>query len=653
MRKTSRWAFCASLGLAGRLAGAVTPVEIQERGDVRLVLDGVVREWSELTPVEDAPSVLVGPRSWSGRDDASFSFAMARDAEALWVAVEVRDERVTRSREHRTSEDALVLSFAHEQGSGRAAWELALQPGVPGEYAGAVSYRGGRSGPVPGASVVEAPTGSGYMLEARIPWSALGAVSANFRSLRARLAYHDADAGARVESVIATGPGDAERNADLALTVNAVQLGGINPGADLVTRFRADRGLAAVNPVLDRRVNLAGDASPERLVVFPNQMMVSGPGVGDGARYSFVEFPTGPGVTLSEVDTRDLTADGRAEILVRFRVPTGDFSREVLHLYALDAAGNLAHALAHETQRDSGPNRVTNSFAPEAGGRVRVATLSAVGYSASNYPAAVESGVEPALTPWGPERARVYLWNPAASRFVFERAEPNPRAQAGAASAPAAPGAQALPTPVAPPNIESLLTLFRQRENLGPQERPQFQASGNVAEDAQPETVMIFQRTLVVVGPGYLGGRNYYQLGLPLNEGDAVLSLALVDLNGDGLAEALLRVRRNVTSTIQGTAVASQREMLLGYGLGAQRGRIFAAEVARTVGANSARVNAIVPTGGGREITLEAGAVTGWTQASYPFHDAPPNGFFALLLPWSTPRRVTYRWSGTAFVAAP
>ena len=58
--------------------------------------------------------------------------------------------------------------------------------------------------------------------------------------------------------------------------------------------------------------------------------------------------------------------------------------------------------------------------------------------------------------------------------------------------------------------------------------------------------------------------------------------------------------------------------------------------------------------GGGREITVRAGRARGWTAETYPFHDAPQERVFPLLLPWeSDSQRVVYRWDGTSFSRSP
>jgi hypothetical protein len=174
MRRRGRpWALLPILA-ATSVAHADTPVELLDRAGATLTLDGLLRDWQgfgALRAVDEGSAVQSGAPAWRGADDAAFAFALARDDNHLWVAVEVRDDRVQRSAAHRPTEDAVVLTLAAGPAGGRlTAFELALHPGEPGRFAGAVRFRGARSGDVPGASVVESATGSGYLLEARIPW---------------------------------------------------------------------------------------------------------------------------------------------------------------------------------------------------------------------------------------------------------------------------------------------------------------------------------------------------------------------------------------------------------------------------------------------------------------------------------------------------
>jgi hypothetical protein len=643
-----------TLSLASAPAAAQSAVEVFERGAARLTLDGLLREWSgfgQLRAADDRASVTAGLAAWRGPNDASFGYALARDEEGLWVAAEVRDDALVRSAAHADADDHLSVALAVTSGGRTVAYEIDLYPGEPGAFAGAVRFRTGGRGVVAGAQLVEAPLTDriGLTLEARIPWSALPELRAHLDTLRARLAWADND-GARggAGTVVATGPGDGAHPDALPLAVGSAA----PPAAsDLLARFRAENGVTGA-PRLDRTADLAGDARPERVVVYPGFVVALGPGVAQGAAYAFIRLPARNSDDLLDVSVHDLTGDGKSEVVLRQRAGTeGGFSRELLTVYRVDEAGAFQQVFAHEVGRAMGANRLSDRVTYSPAG-VRIEAGDPVGFTAATWPAATEAGVEAPLTPWSADRSRTYAWSPAARGFTVAQREPN------AAAATLRPGSA---TPVAATvtaaplaaDLEGVLRLFRQREGVAEGAAPSHRASGDVAEDAFPEEVLVFGRTLVVVGQRFYGGRSYYSVALPLAEGDAVLDLRLADLTRDGKREAVVRVRRAVTVQVQGASVPSQREMILAYTVaGPRRGRIFGAEVARRVG-DAAVVNEVTALGDGA-VTLRSGRALGWTAATYPFHDVPPQGFFPLLLPWEPAQReVTYRWSGAGFERAP
>ncbi len=652
----NRLSLSLAITLASATASAQTAVEVFERGAARLTLDGLLREWSgfgQMRAVDERASVTVGQSAWRGADDASFGYALARDDEGLWVAAELRDDLLVRSSAHADADDHFSVALAVTASGRTVAYEIDLYPGEPGSFPGAMRFRVGGRGAVARGELVEAPLPDrmGLTVEARIPWSAIPEVRANLATLRARVAYADADAPRRsaADSVIATGPGDGAHPDALPLT-----LGANAPPAPsaLLDRFRSENNVTGA-PRLDRTVDMAGDARPERVVVFPGYVVVVGPAVGEGGAYAFIRLPTRNADDLLDVTVRDLTGDNRAEVALRQRVGTeGGFTREVLTVYQLAEGASLQQVFSHEVGRALGPGRLSDRVSYEGNG-LRIEAGAPVGFTAATWPTATEAGVEAPLTPWSADRARVFAWSPSARTFTVARREANAGVAQSAPAPVSAPSAPVVEAPL-PADLDGVLRLFRQRENIPEGTAPSHRASGDVAEDAFAEQVLVFGRVLVVVGQRFYGGRSYYSVSLPLSEGDAVLDLRLADLTGDGKREAVVRVRRNVTVQVQGAPVTSQREMLLAYAVtGERRGRVFGAEVARRVG-DRAVVNEVIALGDNASVTLGSGSAQGWTAGTYSFHDVAPQGFFPLLLPWDAgSRRVTYRWNGSAFERAP
>jgi hypothetical protein len=627
-------------------------IDVVDRGAARVVLDGVLREWQgNLVGLDDRAQLTRGANAWSGPDDASVGFCVARDEEALYLVAEVRDDQVIRTRAHRPGEDALVLTIAFPNGRLWTAWELAVMPGEPGSFAGAVQYRVPRLRALPGAQVVEAPfaNGSGFTVEARIPFASLPGLRDNLGSARMRLAYDDADRGGA--STLASGTGDVRRPQDLPPTV-AASAAVAAQSVDQLARFQREHSVTGT-PVFDRSADAMGTSVPERVVAFPRHLLAFGRDIAGGTSYTFLEFPTGQ---ITGAMMRDVTGDRRADVVVNLRVPGGPFDRELVHVYTLDATGSFQRAFVRETARAQGERRVANTPA-WAGSSVTFAVTESRGFDATTWPASVEAGVDAPVTPWGPHRTQRYRWDDTARSFVLERSEPN------AAAARAAAPVVAAPTPADGPDeptdngpdVAGVLSLFRQREHLAPDARPTHRATGDAAEDATPEQFFVFGRSLVLVGPRYQGGRAYASIGLAMGEGDEVVSLRAADITDDGKVEAIVTVRRAVTVQVRGAPLTSRRDMVFAYSFdAAHRGRVFAAEIARRVGSDSVVNRVVLPRGGrGSEIAVETAGAAGWTRETYPFHDGPAQGFEALVLPWEGVRRVTWRWTGTGFARTP
>jgi hypothetical protein len=644
------------LSLASVPAGADTiPIEILDRGSTRILPDGRIGEWrrfTELIGLDARAQVVSGVERWVGDADAAVGFALARDDQYLYIAAEVRDDQIVRTREHRATDDALVVSIGVRAGARTVGYDIALLPGIPGSFAGAVQFRGARSGNIAGARVVEENLqgGGGFTIEAQIPWTSLPDLRANLASLRGRVAYHDSDSAGRpaIESVLATGPGDGRNYEQLPPARGST----VSTATDLITQFRQAQNLVTSEPFLDRSGNIAGDAQLERVVMFPRYCVVAGPGIAGGSRYAYFEHPIRTSDELAEVALRDVTGDSRLDVILRARVATNNMTREILYVYAaVGGADQLERVFAHELTRSAGGHRTVNRATYEQGPRIRVTFGSNEGFTEQNFPRVQETGVLLPMLPWGQHRSVAYRWMDGLNRFEIDGTEPNPQRGAAQVTTQSGPENTAGGTPgatvaVVPSDLNGVLALFRQRARLAPNARPDFQAEGNVAEDRQPEVVHVYGRTLIVAGRAFMSGRSYYSVELP--EGFTVLGVDLADVTNDGQMEALVRARRPVTAQVRGAQLEVVKDYLLVYSFDpAHRGRVFAAEVARRMG-NEGVVNEVrgLARGRGDGLTIAPGRPLGWTEQSYPFRDMPAQGFAPLLLPWATRAPVQYRWNG-------
>ena len=110
-----------------------------------------------------------------------------------------------------------------------------------------------------------------------------------------------------------------------------------------------DRGVAGdAAPKSDLRVQVTGDARPERVVLVGRDIVVFGPGFKGGTGYSFVtlaQFADAADVT--EMSARDLTGDGNADLIVRgvrhVSADGGSVDSEVLFVYQVTGRRDHAH----------------------------------------------------------------------------------------------------------------------------------------------------------------------------------------------------------------------------------------------------------------------------------------------------------------------
>ena len=193
-----------------------------------------------------------------------------------------------------------------------------------------------------------------------------------------------------------------------------------------------------VTPRFDLAVSVSGDARPERVVLMGKDLVVFGPGFKAGTSYAYVTLAQfSDGADIHDVAARDLTGDGRADLIVRGvrhvtpTMPTGtaggsatpvDMDMVLVYSIAGDA---LTRVFAAETAREQSGKRVQEmlQFIPSSTGKgfdILVAPGRATGWSQQTYPWQQEKpgggSVEPLLLPWGGISRVTYAWN--GSQFV-------------------------------------------------------------------------------------------------------------------------------------------------------------------------------------------------------------------------------------------
>lgn len=195
--------------------------------------------------------------------------------------------------------------------------------------------------------------------------------------------------------------------------------------------YRKDRGVSGGRPRFDFVSDVAGDSGPERVLIHDKDIVVFGKGFRSGSSYSFITVGVSEPKDILDVTARDLTGDGKAEIIVRAvmrakasKALGGDIiDRHALLVYGIKD-DRVVRVFAAETGRSLGKNQVLGAVAFERAGkamRIELRPARAIGWTESSYPfpqdTTTANGLEPLPLPWSGSK-RSYRWN--GSAFVLE-----------------------------------------------------------------------------------------------------------------------------------------------------------------------------------------------------------------------------------------
>ncbi|AKU99798.1 hypothetical protein AKJ09_06462 [Labilithrix luteola] len=641
----------ASLGGAGnREQGGATGTEVAMTGPLRaeevdrqnpVRLDGVLKEWHARSAAKEA---LEGSTSGLG-----LAVAVQYDDAKVYVAGEITDPKLTRTKAHGDGDDRVTMTLAFPSGRGSLkAYEIGFWAGKPGESSGVVKWLSGASKgeSVAGARIVEADIKGGYSFEAAIPWSSFPEARTMRLGLRGALRYHDADGHA----VLGTGPGNAEHAANLPALPTASEQA-------VVDGLLGPKNLAGETPKIDVFADVTGDERKERISVFGRFFTICGPGYRGGKQFFWREI-AGDLVTL---ETRDLEGRGKDDLVVRRRVTSNAMQHEVLEIWSLGSGDEPVTAFSQEIAITSsdGKKRVSNAIRVSSK-EVEVSVEPATGWDMSNFPDAPFEGENAVLLPWGNVKSRTFRYDKGKLTKVSEVPQAGkaaPFAKANAASESQGSSLDTGPSP-SPPSAKTadmakaLLDAYARDTGTPAGTKPRFDLEVSVDGDSRPERVLLIGRDVVVFGPGFKGGNAYSRLTLSQFETDKdVAEMTVRDVTGDGAADIVIRGLRRVT-TPQGEKVDVDGMFIYQVKSG-NIARIFAVETSRGFGGKRIQgLSQFVPakSGKGFDIELRPGVAKGWTEKTYPWpQDKPGGSIEPLLLPWGKLQVLRYSFNGTQY----
>lgn len=640
----------AALGGAGnREDSGATGVEVAMTGTLKaewmgsktpVKLDGVLKEWGDRAPAKET---IAG-----STENLAFGVAVLYDAERMYVAAEVSDPKLARTREHGDGDSHVTMTLAFPEGRGALkAYTIGLWPGKPGETSGVVKWVDGpnKGKDVAGTKLVENDAAKGekpgFTFEASIPWSTFPESRTMRVGLRAAFRYYDAN-----KAILATGAGTADKPDALPpLPTGSEQA--------VVDGLLAPKNLAGTPPKIDVFADVTGDERKERVSVFGKFFTICGPGYRGGRQFFWREVAG----DLVALETRDVTGDGHDDFVVKRRILTGTAVHDVLEVWTIGQGDEPTTIFAHQiaVASNDGKKRVVDSVRVSAK-EIEIAVEPAVGWDASSFHETVASDVEGILLPWGAVKSRTFKLE----KGKFAKA--SEVAQTPTATAKAEPGHANEPTPrdvptpaVAKPAADygkQVLDAYYRDANVPTAQKPRFDLEVHVDGDAKPERVLLVGRDVVVLGPAFKGGTGYARLSLTqfADEKD-VSEITARDVTGDGAAEIVVRGTRRVEANGEKIDVDA---LFLYQVKSGNIVRVFSIETGReSAGKRVQGLVQFVPAKGGKgfDIDVRPGLAKGWSEKTYPWpQDKPGGAIEPLLLPWGKIASLRYSWNGSTFV---
>lgn len=620
------------------IASAGETWELKHFEEKKPTIDGMLRDWPQgLTTLSHNQQGAPTPAR----------VLLGYDENFLYVAADIEDAQIVRTGLSGSGQDRLSLDVYFPAPNGKAVKRsVDILPGQPGKFPAAV-LSGGRA--VAGAEAVEYPRTGGFQLEAKIPWRAFPDAERTRVGLRGNLTYTNVGPGGQVQGISRLSSAQAERLPRFTLAAEAGLL------QSLVTPRNLGR-----RPAQEVYGNVSGSGEWEHIALYNNYLTITGPGYRDGKQFFYTELDIEAASQITRLELRDLTGEGHACIILQKRLGNSQNYREVLQVFRLDPEGIPQTLFAHEVALVTPTGRIENQVQFRGTGKNATLTISQgthQGFHPDSFrEPLVGAGIESVLLPWSTTKSRVYAWK--APRFSL-REETNwkPTLQSSQSSSPPvnAPSVAAPPAP-RPPTAEELservYQLYKQERGVG-DAAPRFDFVTDVAEDTQPERILLHDRDLLVFGKGYKQGRGYSYLTLGVRESRDILSITSRDLTGDGKAEILVHA---VIPAQAGGELGDQvvhRQALFVYQVQGDRlARIFAAETGRSLGSDRVLAAvAFLPQQGSVQLELRPLRAFGWSERSYPFPEdqTAQGGLEPLPLPWGTRGARQYVFDGEQY----
>jgi hypothetical protein len=405
--------------------GLMTEKALRSAPKCNLVANVVGDETKERVLVFEHYLVVLGPNYRKGTEyyftdlDAEILSCEARDVTGDGVADILIKKRVGSG--SRTRDTLLIMSFLGNSETPTAVFQheyaIATDAGsVTNDLT--IGERNIRVTPGQARGVSAAnwrePTESSWDA-ALLPWGTIASQTYKFAGNKFEKADEQRQAG------VAAPPPRATRVAATELPAAPPPPSAAELQSQVYDLYKKDRG-ATARPRFDLAVDVSGDGRAERVLLSDRDIVVFGKGFKGGTGYTYLTLTQFAAASdILEVTARDVTGDGKAEIIVRgvqhapapanAGGPTVD--REVVLVFAV-VGEQLKRVFAAEIGRAVGGRKITGTLTLRAG-EIVLSPGRASEWTEKTYPFGQDTspvgGYEPLLLPWGGAQPAHYRWS--------------------------------------------------------------------------------------------------------------------------------------------------------------------------------------------------------------------------------------------------
>jgi hypothetical protein len=368
----------ALLALAPEARALDVPCSGVEPGVIHV--DGLLDDWSEVAGLD------VG-----GRDrDFSFTAKCNYDEKTLYLAIDVRDDYLVRSKDTRPNEDHIEIAFA----DGAKVDRLIVYPTDDAAKAKrVVKWSSGRK--LKGIEVADAKQPAGWAVELAFALASVPGWSPGAPLIKLGIGAYDCDSKAtpKIEATLET-----------SQLTSPPMLGTVEfaEGKQALDAFLRDRRLSPRDVIFDRPGKIGARGSVRVVVAPPFLATISD-------EYAYVTLPIRDRKDVKEARLVDLAGDGREALLLRYVERGGGGVREVLGAFRVTGDG-LRRTFGVEVAKQQGTNQLVTKVSLVKKGRateILVEPKPAVGWTEATYRESPADDLVPIPTPWGAvKRAR-------------------------------------------------------------------------------------------------------------------------------------------------------------------------------------------------------------------------------------------------------